>query len=92
MSVCAVIVSYRTGDALKACLAALLAAENLEQIVIADNGNDAGAEAILNGAAERDARVRILRGQGRAISALPPPAISRPARPRARRLPSSIPT
>ncbi len=64
MSVCAVIVSYRTGDALKACLAALLAAENLEQIVIADNGNDAGAEAMLNGAAERDARVRILRGQG----------------------------
>jgi len=64
VSVCAVIVSYRTGDALKACLAALLTAENLEQIVIADNGNDAGAEAMLNGAAERDARVRILRGQG----------------------------
>lgn len=64
MSVCAVIVSYRTGNALKACLAALLATENLEQIVIADNGNDAGAEAMLNGAAERDARVRILRGQG----------------------------
>ncbi|MBK8545649.1 MAG: glycosyltransferase family 2 protein [Caulobacteraceae bacterium] len=45
-------------------MAALLTAENLEQIVIADNGNDAGAEAMLNGAAERDARVRILRGQG----------------------------
>lgn len=64
MSVCAVIVSYRTGDALKACLAALLAADGLDQIVIADNGNDAAAEAMLNAAAERDARVRVLRGQG----------------------------
>jgi len=64
VSVCAVIVSYRTGDALKTCLAALLAAGGLDQIVIADNGNDGVAEAMLNGAAERDARVRILRGQG----------------------------
>ena len=64
MSVCAVIVSYRTGDALKACLASLLAAANLDQIVIADNGNDASAEALLDEVAERDARVRIVRGQG----------------------------
>lgn len=64
MSVCAVIVSYRTGPALASCLNALIAAEGLDQIVIADNGNDATAEAMLDAAAARDARVRILRGQG----------------------------
>jgi GT2 family glycosyltransferase len=64
VNACAIIVSYRTGDALKACLAALLAADGLDQIVIADNGNDADAEALLDAAAGSDRRVRILRGQG----------------------------
>ncbi|MEQ1490203.1 MAG: glycosyltransferase family 2 protein [Terricaulis sp.] len=64
MSVCAVIVSYRTGPALKSCLAALLAADGLDQIVIADNGNDAEAVALLDATALRDSRVRVLRGQG----------------------------
>ena len=64
MSACAVIVSYRTGPALASCLNALLAAEGLDQIVIADNGNDAAAEAMFDSAAMRDRRVRILRGQG----------------------------
>ena len=64
MSACAIIVSYRTGPVLKSCLGALLAADGLEQIVIADNGNDAAGEALLDAAAGRDARVKILRGQG----------------------------
>lgn len=64
MSACAVIVSYRTGPALASCLNALLAADGLDQIVIADNGNDAAAEAMFDSAAMRDRRVRILRGQG----------------------------
>lgn len=64
MSVCAVIVSYRTGPALASCLNALLSAEGLDQIVIADNGNDAAAEAMFDSAAMRDRRVRVLRGQG----------------------------
>lgn len=64
MSVCAVIVSYRTGPALGSCLDALLAAEGLDEIVIADNGNDAAAEARLDETAARDGRVRILRGHG----------------------------
>lgn len=64
MTVCAVIVSYRTGPALASCLNALLAAEGLDQIVIADNGNDAAAEAMFDSAAVRDRRVRVLRGQG----------------------------
>jgi N-acetylglucosaminyl-diphospho-decaprenol L-rhamnosyltransferase len=64
VSVCAVIVSYRTGEALKACLASLLAAEGLDEIAIADNGNDAGGVALIDAAAARDKRVRVLRGQG----------------------------
>lgn len=64
MSVCAVIVSYRTGEALKACLAALLAAEGLDEIAIADNGNDAEGAALIDATAARDKRVRVLRGQG----------------------------
>lgn len=64
MSACAVIVSYRTGPALASCLNALLAADGLDQVVIADNGNDAAAEAMFDSAAVRDRRVRILRGQG----------------------------
>lgn len=64
MSVCAVIVSYRTGPALKLSLDALLVADGLDQIVIADNGNDEAAQATLDAAAQSDARVRILRGQG----------------------------
>lgn len=64
MSASAVIVSYRTGPALKSCLTALLAADGLDQIIIADNGNAAAAEAMLDAAAKNDARVRILRGQG----------------------------
>lgn len=64
MSVCAVIVSYRTGPALKSCLNALLAAEGLDEIAIADNGNDAEGAALLDATAQRDRRVRILRGQG----------------------------
>jgi len=64
VNACAIIVSYRTGPALKSCLDALLTAEGLDQILIADNGNDAAGEATLDAAAARDDRVRILRGQG----------------------------
>lgn len=64
MSVCAVIVSYRTGEALRSCLAALLAAEGLDEIAIADNGNDAEGAALIDSTAARDRRVRLVRGQG----------------------------
>lgn len=64
MSACAIIVSYRTGSALRSSLEALLAAQGLDQVVIADNGNELPAAALLDAAAQRDTRVRILRGQG----------------------------
>lgn len=64
MSACAIIVSYRTGPALKQCLAAVLAADGLDQIIVADNGNDAADEAILDAAAKGDARLSVVRGQG----------------------------
>jgi N-acetylglucosaminyl-diphospho-decaprenol L-rhamnosyltransferase len=64
VSVCAVIVSYRTGPALASCMNTLFAAQGLDQIVIADNGNDAAAQALLDFSAVSDRRVLILRGQG----------------------------
>ena len=64
MSVCAIIVSYRTGEALQACLTALRAAEGVDEIAIADNGNGADGVAVIDAAAQQDQRVRVLRGQG----------------------------
>lgn len=63
MSVCAIIVSYRTGPALKSCLDALRVAQGLDEIIIVDNGNDAAGIALIDGAAN-DPRVRVLRGHG----------------------------
>jgi len=64
MSVCAIIVSYRTGPALDLCLAALTKIDALDEIIIADNGNPPEAVAMLDAFAARHARVRLLRGQG----------------------------
>ncbi|MEZ5958693.1 MAG: glycosyltransferase family 2 protein [Hyphomonadaceae bacterium] len=64
MSACAIIVSYRTGPALEWCLRALLAAEGLNEILVADNGNDAAGEALLDAAGQLDPRLRVLRGHG----------------------------
>ncbi len=63
MSVSAIIVSYRTGPALKLCLESLARAQGLDEILIADNGNSEGDVALLDAFAA-DARVKVLRGQG----------------------------
>lgn len=63
MSVCAVIVSYRTGPALARCLDALGRCEGLDEIVLIDNGNEPAETAALDAFAA-DPRVRLLRGQG----------------------------
>lgn len=63
MSVCVVIVSYRTGPVLAQCLTSVAASEGIDEIVVADNGNDeAGAAAI--DAVSSDKRVTVVRGQG----------------------------
>lgn len=64
MTACAIIVSYRTGDVLGACLGGLLAADGLDEIIIVDNGNAQDGEALLDAAARGDSRVRIVRGHG----------------------------
>jgi N-acetylglucosaminyl-diphospho-decaprenol L-rhamnosyltransferase len=63
LSACAVIVSYRTGPALAACLASVGKAEGLDEIVLVDNGNEASEAAALDAFAA-DPRVTLLRGQG----------------------------
>lgn len=58
-----IIVTYRTGPVLAQCLAAVARADGVEQIIIVDNGSDAGEVAAMDAAAA-DARVRVLRGHG----------------------------
>ena len=64
MSICAVIVSYRTGPTLSACLDALSRVTRLDEIVLVDNGNEAAEAQALDEFAGADARARLLRGQG----------------------------
>ncbi|MGH6949780.1 MAG: glycosyltransferase family 2 protein, partial [Vitreimonas sp.] len=64
MSVGVVIVSYRTGPTLSACLDALARVTGLDEIVLVDNGNARAETRALDAFAAEDARVRLLRGQG----------------------------
>lgn len=64
MSLCVVIVSYRTGPALGACIAALKDCAGVDDIVLIDNGNADADAAALDAFASADARVTLLRGQG----------------------------
>jgi len=59
----AIIVTYRTGPVLAQCLAAVARAEGIQQIIVVDNGSDAGEIAAMDAAAA-DPRVRVLRGHG----------------------------
>lgn len=64
MRACAIIVSFRTGPALAACLASVSEAHGLDEIIIVDNGNAAAESAALNAFAASRSNTRILRGQG----------------------------
>jgi hypothetical protein len=64
VSVSVVVVSYRTGPALERCLGALTQASGVSEIVIVDNGGDAGEPELIDRAAASDARLRIVRGHG----------------------------
>lgn len=64
MSLCAIVVSYRTGASLASCLAALKRAAGVDEIVLVDNGNAAAETAAIDAFVEADARVRLMRGHG----------------------------
>jgi N-acetylglucosaminyl-diphospho-decaprenol L-rhamnosyltransferase len=63
-TVTAVVVSYRTGPVLFDSLEALLAAAEIAEIVLVDNGNDGPARAQLARLAAAQARLTIVEGQG----------------------------
>lgn len=62
--IAAVIVSWRTGPRLFACLEAALAAPDLAEIVLVDNGNPPDVAARLDALARASAKLVLLRGQG----------------------------
>lgn len=64
MRACAVIVSYRTGPALQACLDSVARAKALDEIVIVDNGNADAEVAAIDAFVSDHAHARVLRGQG----------------------------
>lgn len=64
MRACAIIVSFRTGPALTACLASIAGACGLDEVVIVDNGNAAAEAAALDAFFSARANTRVLRGQG----------------------------
>lgn len=64
MPVCAIIVSYRTGSALAACLDSLTRAQGLDEIIFVDNGNPPAEAEALDSFAANNAHARVVRGQG----------------------------
>jgi GT2 family glycosyltransferase len=59
-----IIVSYRTGPALSACLDALFRVDGVDEIILVDNGNEAPETQALDAYVGNDARARLMRGQG----------------------------
>lgn len=64
MSVSAIVVSYQTGAVLSECLAALLKARGVDEIIVVDNGNAAPETAALDRVAAGAPHVQLVRGQG----------------------------
>jgi N-acetylglucosaminyl-diphospho-decaprenol L-rhamnosyltransferase len=64
MGVTAITVSYQTGPVLRECLEALIAAPEISEIVLVDNGNPAEVEAWLDARAAAEPRLRVSRGHG----------------------------
>jgi GT2 family glycosyltransferase len=59
-----VIVSYRTGPTLQACLDRVLAESSVGDVVLVDNGNDAATLEALTRRAAAEPRLRVLSGHG----------------------------
>ncbi|MDX2275842.1 MAG: glycosyltransferase family 2 protein [Hyphomonadaceae bacterium] len=64
MTISAVTVSYQTGPVLRDCLDALIAAPEISEIVLVDNGNPPDVEAWLDQRAAAEPRLKLVRGQG----------------------------
>ncbi len=64
MSISAVIVSYQTGPALKECVASILADEQIDQLILVDNGNSDDMCAWMDDQASQQAGMMVLRGPG----------------------------
>ena len=64
MTISAVTVSYQTGPVLRDCLDALIAAPEISEIVLVDNGNPPEVEAWLDERAAAEPRLKLVRGQG----------------------------
>ncbi|MBU6408557.1 MAG: glycosyltransferase, partial [Alphaproteobacteria bacterium] len=62
--IAAIVVTYRTGPILKACLERLAVACGIAEIIIVDNGNPAEDEAWIDEFARRTSGVQVLRGAG----------------------------
>jgi N-acetylglucosaminyl-diphospho-decaprenol L-rhamnosyltransferase len=59
-----VMVVYRTGPALVDTLGRVLAQDNLDEVVLVDNGSTPEEVAVVDAAAARDPRLQVLRGHG----------------------------
>lgn len=64
MALSAIIVSYRTGRVLNACVQALLASPATREVILVDNGNAADVESFLDAWAQREPRLIVVRGHG----------------------------
>jgi N-acetylglucosaminyl-diphospho-decaprenol L-rhamnosyltransferase len=64
MGITAIAVSYQTGPVLRDCLDALIAAPEIGEIVVVDNGNPLDVEAWLDERAAAEPRLKLARGQG----------------------------
>ena len=59
-----IIVSYKTGAVLIECLRSVLAQQDVNQIVLVDNGNSRSMVARINALADQDSRLEIITGHG----------------------------
>src|SRR5688572_22615961 len=64
MSLSAIVVSYRTGPVLSESLRALAECADIDEIVVADNGNPAEDEQRMDALAADLKKIKILRGHG----------------------------
>jgi N-acetylglucosaminyl-diphospho-decaprenol L-rhamnosyltransferase len=63
-SISAIVVSYHTGPRLKECVFALLAAPDVTELILVDNGNPAPMQAWLEDMSQTRAKIQLVSGHG----------------------------